>query len=137
MAMVDLAMDCDGKLVLYTDIAKRQGNSLSYLEKLFAMLVSSGQGKSTSGPGVSYTLASSGSEARILKLILSVDEPVRLMRWDPGSLKGFTGRASRCLAHELWEGLSNQIYLFLTSAGVADVCKRLSLRANWILFRGQ
>ena len=57
MAMVDLAMDCDGKLVLFTNIAKRQGNSLSYLEKLFAMLSRGGQGKSASGPGVSYTLA--------------------------------------------------------------------------------
>jgi len=106
------------------------------------MLGSSGQGKSTSGPGVSYTLASSGSEARILKLILSVDELVRLMRWDPGSLKGFPGGQAAawhtsCLAHELWEELRNQIYPFLTSAGVPNVCKRLSLRVNRILLRGQ
>ncbi len=137
MAMVDLAMDCDGKLVLFTNIAKRQGNSLSYLGKLFAILSRGGQGKSASGPGVSYTLARNASEARILKLILSVDQPVRLMRWDQGSLKGFAGRSGRCLAHELWEGLSNQIHLFLTSVTVANVCERFSLRTNRILLHGQ
>jgi len=137
MAMVDLAMDCDGKLVLLTDIENRQGSSLSYLEKLFAILSRGGQGKSLSGPGISYTLARNASEARMLKLILFVDEPVRLMRQDPGSLKGLTGRSGRCLAHELWERLSNQIHLFHTSVTVANVCERFSLRTNRVLLRGQ
>ena len=31
---------------------------------------------------------------------------------------------SRCITHDLWEELGNQIHLFLSSVSLADVCER-------------
>lgn len=137
MAMVDLAMRSDGKPIALADIATRQEISLSYLEQLFAKLRRGGQVKSARGPGGGYTLARSASETRISDIILSVDEPVRATRCDPGSPQGCTGASGRCVTHDLWEELSNQIHLFLSSVTVADVCERRVLGTSGILHRSQ
>ena len=42
-------------------------------------------------------------------------------------MRATIGRGSdhaRCSTHELWEALGNQIYGFLNSVTVADVCER-------------
>lgn len=137
MAMVDLAMHSDGKPIALADIATRQEISLSYLEQLFAKLRRGGQVKSVRGPGGGYTLARSASETRISDIILSVDEPIRATRCNPGSPQGCTGTSGRCVTHDLWEELSNQIHLFLSSVTVADVCERRVLGTSGILHRGQ
>lgn len=137
MAMVDLAMHSDGKPIALADIAARQEISLSYLEQLFAKLRRGGQVKSVRGPGGGYLLARSPSETRISDIILSVDEPIRATRCNPGSPKGCTGTSGRCITHDLWEELSNQIHLFLSSVTVADVCERRVLGTSGILYRDQ
>lgn len=135
MAMVDLAMHSDGKPIALADIAARQEISLSYLEQLFAKLRRGGQVKSVRGPGGGYLLARSPAETRISDIILSVDEPIRATRCSPGSSKGCTGTSGRCVTHDLWEELSNQIHLFLSSVTVADVCERRVLGASGIIHR--
>ena len=137
MAMVDLAMRSDGKPIALADIAARQEISLSYLEQLFAKLRRGSQVKSVRGPGGGYTLARSASETRISDIILSVDEPIRATRCGPGSPQGCTGASGRCVTHDLWEELSNQIHLFLSSVTVADVCERRVLGTSGVLHRSQ
>ena len=135
MAMVDLAMHSDGKPVALADIAARQEISLSYLEQLFAKLRRGGQVSSVRGPGGGYLLAREAAETRISDIILSVDEPIRATRCSPGSPKGCTGTSGRCVTHDLWEELSNQIHLFLSSVSIADVCDRRVLGTSGILHR--
>ena len=135
MAMVDLAMHSEGKPVALADIAARQEISLSYLEQLFAKLRRGGQVSSVRGPGGGYLLARSAEDTRISDIILSVDEPIRATRCSPGSPKGCTGTSGRCVTHDLWEELSNQIHLFLSSVTLADVCERRVLGTSGILHR--
>lgn len=135
MAMVDLAMHSDGKPVALADIAARQEISLSYLEQLFAKLRRGGQVNSVRGPGGGYLLAREATEMRISDIILSVDEPIRATRCSPGSPQGCTGTSGRCITHDLWEELSNQIHLFLSSVSIADVCDRRVLGTSGILHR--
>ena len=128
MALVDLASQSDGRPVALADIAERQEISLSYLEQLFAKLRRGGLVRSVRGPGGGYLLARSADETRISDAILAVDEPIRATRCKTGSSAGCRTNKSRCLTHDLWEELGNQIHEFLSSVSLADVCNRRVLR---------
>ena len=124
MAMVDLASASQGRPVSLADIAERQEISLSYLEQLFAKLRRGGLVSSVRGPGGGYLLAHLAEETRISDIILAVDEPIHATRCTPGQPFGCRTNKSRCLTHDLWEELGNQIYLYLSSVTLADVVAR-------------
>src|SRR5216684_5282874 len=121
MAMVDLAKHSGGNPVSLVEIAERQEISLSYLEQLFARLRKGGLVRSVRGPGGGYLLAFAAGETRISDVILAVDEPIRATRCTPGAPTGCRGSKSRCLTHDLWEELGNQIHLYLSAVTLADV----------------
>jgi Rrf2 family transcriptional regulator, iron-sulfur cluster assembly transcription factor len=124
MAMVDLARHCNGAPVCLSDIAERQEISLPFLEQLFAKLRRSGLVKSVRGPGGGYLLAHHRDDTRIADIILAVDEPIHAVRCTPGAATGCRIDRSRCLTHDLWEELSNQIRMYLSSVSLADVCEK-------------
>jgi len=133
MAMVDLASNSKGQPVALADIAERQEISLSYLEQLFAKLRKGGLVKSVRGPGGGYLLAYPLEESRISDIILAVDEPIRATRCAPGSPAGCRSNKSRCLTHDLWEELGNQIHLYLSSVTLADICSRRILGTSGVI----
>lgn len=124
MAMVDLARHGAHKPVSLADISARQEISLSYLEQLFARLRRGGLVKSVRGPGGGYRLARIAGETRISDIILSVDEPIKATRCKAESPLGCHSDHSRCLTHDLWAELGNQIQLFLSSVTLLDVVER-------------
>jgi len=124
MAMVDLARQSTGRPIALAEIAQRQEISLSYLEQLFAKLRRAGLVGSVRGPGGGYTLARPAEETRISDIILAVDEPIRATRCHPSSAAGCKSDKSRCLTHDLWEELGNQIHLYLSSVSLEDVVHR-------------
>jgi Rrf2 family iron-sulfur cluster assembly transcriptional regulator len=124
MALVDLAKHSQGEPIALAEIAERQEISLSYLEQLFAKLRLGGLVKSVRGPGGGYLLGHAASETRISDIILAVDEPIRATRCSPGAPVGCRGSKSRCLTHDLWEELGNQIHLYLSSVSLADVVEQ-------------
>jgi Rrf2 family iron-sulfur cluster assembly transcriptional regulator len=136
MAMVDLAKHSGGNPVSLAEIADRQEISLSYLEQLFARLRKGGLVRSVRGPGGGYLLAFPASETRISDVILAVDEPIRATRCTPGAPTGCRGNKSRCMTHDLWEELGNQIHLYLSSVSLADVCERRLLGTSGRVFSG-
>src|SRR6266849_5305803 len=135
MAMVDLARHGDGAPVSLADIAARQEISLSYLEQLFAKLRRSGLVRSVRGPGGGYLLAHGRDETRIADIIVAVDEPIHAVRCSPGAAIGCRGDRSRCLTHDLWEELSNQIRLYLNSVSLGDVCEKRVLGTSGVVQR--
>ena len=137
MAMVDLACQCDakpgnGKPVCLADIAERQEISLCYLEQIFAKLRRAGLVTSARGPGGGYRLAQPRDDVRIGDIIRAVDEPIQAVRCTPGAAIGCRGDRSRCLTHDLWEELSNQIHLYLSSVSLGDVCERRVLGTSGV-----
>ncbi len=135
MAMVDLANTSNGSPVALADIAERQEISLSYLEQLFAKLRKGGLVKSVRGPGGGYLLAYPAENTRVSDIILAVDEPIRTTRCAAGSPAGCRTNRSRCLTHDLWEELGNQIHLYLSSVTVADVVNRRILGSSRVVRR--
>jgi Rrf2 family iron-sulfur cluster assembly transcriptional regulator len=141
MAMVDLAkhsgLDAKGGPVTLAEIARRQEISLSYLEQLFSKLRKNGLVKSIRGPGGGYRLARASSELRISDIVMAVDEPLRATRCKADSGEGCLTESRRCLTHDLWEELGNQIYLFLSSVSLEDVCERRILGTSGALHSGE
>ncbi|MDF2095991.1 Rrf2 family transcriptional regulator [Aquibaculum arenosum] len=121
MALVDLAAHSAGEPVTLAEIAERQGISLSYLEQLFAKLRRAGLVDAIRGPGGGYLMAHPAAQTRVADIILAVDEPIRATRCTPGKPVGCRGDVGRCMTHDLWEELGNQIYLYLSGVSVADV----------------
>ena len=77
--------------------------------------------KSVRGPGGGYLLFRDSREIPISEVIAAVDEPLRATRCAPGGPLGCTGGIEKCLTHDLWEELSDQIQLFLNSVTLYDV----------------
>ncbi len=141
MAMVDLAkhagLDAKGGPVTLAEIARRQEISLSYLEQLFSKLRKNGLVKSVRGPGGGYRLSRASSELRISDIVMAVDEPLRATRCKPDTGEGCLTDSRRCLTHDLWEELGNQIYLFLSSVSLEDVCERRILGTSGAMHSGE
>ena len=124
-AMLDLALhDTDGPVNL-AEIARRQEISLSYLEQLFAKLRKNGLVESSRGPGGGYRLARTADDISIAAVISAVDEQVDATRC--GGLQNCQGHL-RCLTHDLWQELSNQITEFLGSVSLGDLVQRKNVR---------
>ena len=135
MAMVDLAMFGHEGPVPLGDIADRQEISDSYLEQLFAKLRRNGLVKSVRGPGGGYVLGHSPDELRVSDIVRAVDESLKQTRCKVGSAAGCSGSQGRCVTHDLWEELGNQIHLFLSSVTLADVASRRVLGTSGMLHR--
>lgn len=124
MAMADLAAHSTGRPVCLADIASRQRISLSYLEQLFAKLRRRGLVRSMRGPGGGYLLSRSADDTCVADIVLAVDEPLKATRCKPDAPQGCGPEGQRCLTHDLWEALGDQIQLYLSSVSLADVVNR-------------
>ena len=135
MAMADLAIHSSGRPVSLAEIADRQEISLSYLEQLFGKLRRSHLVRSVRGPGGGYKLARVGEEIRVADIFVAVDEPLSATRCRPGAATGCQSSRGRCLTHDLWEELGNQIHLYLSSVSLADVVNHRVLGTSGLLAR--
>lgn len=124
-AMLDLALHHEGGPVALGDIAQRQGISLSYLEQLFTRLRRRGLVRSTRGPGGGYRLGREAQHIAVADVIRAVDEPVDATRC--GGLENCQGD-ERCLTHDLWQDLSQQIRRFLSDVDLAKLVERRRVR---------
>lgn len=117
-AMLDLALHGDHGPVPLADISSRQEISLSYLEQLFSKLRKNGLVQSTRGPGGGYSVARSLAEVSVSEIIGAVNESVDATQC--GGKENCLNHG-RCLTHDLWEGLSNQIEEFLDNVSLQDM----------------
>lgn len=125
MAMVDIGLYGKGYPVALTDIAERQGISLSYLEQLFAKLRRAGLVSSVRGPGGGYILAQGIDNTRISDIVTAVDETMRATRCKGGDDgKGCMAAGTKCLTHDLWEELGQHIRGYLATVTIADVLSK-------------
>ena len=124
-AILDLAFHSTSGPVTLSDISKRQDISLSYLEQLFTRLRKQALVCSTRGPGGGYSLNRPANEIALAEVISAVDEIVDTTRCS-GANNCHDGQ--QCLAHELWDDLSQQIYGFLDEISLQDLMEESSIR---------
>lgn len=124
-AMFDIALHSDKGPVSLSDISERQGISLSYLEQLFTRLRAQGLVISTRGPGGGYSLAIDSEQIVISDVIDAVDENVDATRCGG---KADCQNHERCLTHDLWEDLSDQIRNYLSNITLAQAVSDTQVR---------
>jgi len=124
MAMVDLAMHQKARPVGLAAIADRQEIPLAYLEQIFAKLKRAGLVASVRGPGGGYTLATPAEMLKISDIVEASEEPIKMTRCVTDSHVGCMADKTRCMTHDLWEGLGAQIFHYLSSVTLADVIQR-------------
>ncbi|MBI0432765.1 Rrf2 family transcriptional regulator [Roseomonas sp. KE0001] len=105
--------------VSLSDIAQAQQLSVAYLEQLFARMRRAGLVASARGAGGGYRLSRPAARISIGAIIAAVEEPISATRCEVGGTGCVAGR--KCLTHDLWHELGEQIRLFLTETSLADV----------------
>lgn len=120
-AMLDLAFHQGQGPITLADIAERQGISLSYLEQLFSRLRKKLLVASVRGPGGGYVLGKEADQIYVAAVITAVDEKVDTTRCG-GSHNCQDNE--RCLTHDLWHDLSDQIYDYLNCISLHDLMER-------------
>ncbi|MCZ7565714.1 MAG: Fe-S cluster assembly transcriptional regulator IscR [Burkholderiales bacterium] len=120
-AMVDVAMHATHSPVPLTEISARQGISLSYLEQLFSKLRRRALVKSARGPGGGYRLAMPMDAMTVADIIIAVDEPIDATQCGG---KENCHDEHKCLTHDLWVRLNDQIFEFLRSVTLAELVEQ-------------
>lgn len=120
-AMLDLAIYARQEPVCLSDISKRQAISVSYLEQLFAQLRKNGLVKSIRGPGGGYQLNRGAGEIFILEIVDAINENVDATRCQG---RGDCMNGEKCITHELWTDLSDQIRRFLGEISLGQLVEK-------------
>ena len=120
-AMLDLALNENKGPITLSDISKRQEISLSYLEQLFSKLRKNGLVDSARGPGGGYKISRESNQIFVAEIIAAVDETVDATRCKG---KGNCKNDERCITHDLWCDLSEQIFIFLSEISLAKLVKK-------------
>lgn len=131
MAMVDLAMNANGKPVSLSDISVRQDIALNYLEQIFMRLRRAGVVRSVRGPSGGYMPAMDIKDMNIALIVAAVDESIKMTRCSDNSEGGCSKTKAKCITHDLWEGLGKKINEYLSSISLDDVCKRKVLLVSF------
>ena len=120
-AMLDLALNGDGRPVSLAGISERQKISLSYLEQLFGKLRRGHLVESVRGPGGGYNLARGPADVSIADIVRAVEEPI-----DSTQCGGRENCQDnhRCMTHDLWEELNTTVYGFLEGVSLAHLVER-------------
>ncbi|OED37011.1 Fe-S cluster assembly transcriptional regulator IscR [Chromatiales bacterium (ex Bugula neritina AB1)] len=139
-AMLDLALHSSDGPVSLADISGRQEISLSYLEQLFSRLRRHELVASTRGPGGGYRVARPLAQVAVADIVLAVNESVDATQC--GGQKN-CHQHGRCLTHDLWEGLSQQVEAFLSGISLHDLINRepvkrvAEIQNNRVVFHDQ
>lgn len=124
-AMMDLAIHCQSGPVTLAAISQCQAISLSYLEQLFAKLRRADLVEGVRGPGGGYRLARPAEQITVAQIIRAVDEKVDVTR-----CHGMENcqEGERCLTHELWAELSNELFEYLDGITLHEFVGRPEVR---------
>ncbi len=119
MAMADLAKNSTVMPVPLSAIAERQQLSLPYLEQIFMQLRRAGLVESARGRAGGYRLGRAASDILVSDVLHAVAEYARMTRCEHAT-NGCIGE-QRCLTHDLWSALGEEIEGFLSRVSLADV----------------
>ena len=118
--MIDLAENSDGSYLAMKEVAKRQGISLKYLERILPLLVDGGLVEGLRGKGGGYRLTREPEDypvGEILRLTEGDLAPVPCLEKGARPCE----RAAGCKTLPLWKDLNDLVNGFLDSKTLADL----------------
>ena len=123
-AMVDLAQHGDDAPVSRQEVAERQEISADYMAQLFRHLQAAGMVEGVKGPGGGYRLTRDTVAITAGDIVRATEGPIAAVDcilYGPGE-PGSCHRVERCVAHVLWQRLSDAISGILDSVTLKDLC---------------
>ena len=121
IALVDLVLNGQDRLVTLAEISERQSISLAYLEQLFFKLRKAKIVLSVRGPSGGYKLASAPEKIRISDVLYAVDEGMNALSQGAGAAVTNVESQAYKLTDKLWEQLSANVYVFLHQTRLSDI----------------
>jgi len=126
LAALYIAKYGEGKSVPLSEISSLQNISLNYLEQIFAKLRKAGVVESIRGPGGGYKLSKSPDEIYIYQITKSVEEKIKITQCGNKRDKACLPKAVKCMAHDLWRRLEDNVKDFLRDITLSDVIGRVA-----------
>lgn len=123
MAMVDIARQASSCPAKLSDIAVRQNVPLHYLEQISGKLRQADLLRAIKGPGGGYMLGKSADRISIYDILRAIEESWKMTRCAHGQT-GCLSSNTRCLTHDLWEGLESHMAYYFKNITLAHVVER-------------
>ena len=120
--LMDVAVHQTKGPVNLNDIAERQGMSAKYLWQIVNLLKTAGFVRGTRGPKGGYVLLRDPADITLLDVIQTLEGPISLVECvdDPA----FCTRMANCVAHSVWEEVSQSIRGALRKITLAEILRR-------------
>jgi len=120
--LMDIARHQANGPVNLQDIAERQDLSPKYLWQIVNLLKTAGLVRGTRGPKGGYLLVRDPASISLLDVIQILEGPVTLVECtdDPD----FCPRANRCVAHSVWDEVSQAFRNSLQSISLEEILRR-------------
>lgn len=119
MAILEVAAHQTTRPIKLSDISNKQTIPLNYLEQIFSKLKKAEIVRSVKGPGGGYLLNIPSASLNIIEIIDAVEENTTMTRCSVN--QSCQKNSTKCMTHNLWQGLGNQIRSYFLSISVADV----------------
>lgn len=121
-ALIDIALNVNGRPVLLRDVARRQEISTMYLEHLITPLISAGIVRSTRGAKGGVWLARPAKD-------ITLSEIVQLLEGSMAPVEcvddvNFCPRVESCVTREIWINLKKAITGVLDATTLEDLAER-------------
>jgi len=120
--LLDLAVNCNGEVVLIKDIARRQSICESYLENIFTLLRAAGILQSSRGRKGGFRLAKPPNEISVLDVVQTLEGSVSLT----ACVDSLTccPRSNHCLVREVWRKSSDNLRKTLSSITLQELIEQ-------------
>lgn len=120
--LMDISTHQSNGPVNLNDIAERQGISAKYLWQIVNLLKTAGFVRGTRGPKGGYILIRDPADITLLDVIQTLEGSLSLVECvdDPA----FCARTENCVAHSVWEEVSQSIRAALRKITLAEILRR-------------
>jgi Rrf2 family protein len=121
-ALIDIALNVNGKPVLLRDVARRQEISTMYLEHLITPLISAGIVRSTRGAKGGVWLARPAKEIRLSEIVQLLEGSMAPVECVDDT--NYCPRIESCVTREIWIDLKKAITGVLDGTTLEDLAER-------------
>jgi Rrf2 family protein len=105
------------------EIAKKEGISFSYLEKILLKLEKTGLIKAKRGVRGGYFLGRPPKKIKVGDIIRALEGDISLVKCVASKKRSLCPREKKCLAKNFWKKIQKSIDLTLNSITLADLIK--------------
>lgn len=128
LALLDLAVNDNGKPSKIKNIASRQDLSTRYLENLFTNLRADGILISSKGQGGGFSLSRDPSKINLLEVIEAVEGKFSLV--DCIESDSFCQKSADCITRNIWKKANNNLKDFFKAITLKDLIRDYKKKAK-------